>query len=893
MPQSARGQAHITDAMLTLEKRILLHLLRFNTRKDDFEVPMDVSQEGVGKLFGVRQSSVSRVLSKMMRTGLLTERSAYVSGSKQKRRVYFLTHKGAQYALEARRNLEGMTVTLIIDSEHREVELKRVNEHLKAPLDMFDIIKSIGPRGEIDVSALVRTEPRETRSQVIFGDPIPKGRAFVGRARELDSLRKYLASKTIRVVLVHGVAGIGKTALVAKLIEELEGQDVLYLRLREWSTLSSIVGSFGTFLGKLGKRNLASVLREGGKEGPMDLKAVMGVLQSELRDMPVVLVFDDFHAAGQVILPFFTELIEVLSSTRAHAVILTRFIHPFYDRRHVVLKGVVKEMRLEGLSRKECEEVLKEKQLDKGTVARVHKATGGHPLSLELIGILGDLKEVDKFLFEEIYSTLTAGEKTVLQLASVMRYPVPQQVLLNAGDSETIDILVRKALIREVGDGFEIQDLLRVFFQNRTPPGQLRDSHAIAMNYYSLMSDARSVLESAYHEFRSGRRAEAIDMLVSQADTFVREGLSEDLISLIDGFGSDVPKESYKAAFELREKVANVWGTWDNNLEAVFDIRLLHAILGMEIKHPTMEMRTSFLGSSAEDTEDTLKDLKGSMDILKRVGDAHGLGHTAYSIAWVRWIRGELSLARKEAARLIEMGPDDELKARAMLLLGGIGLEDGAYAQSSDWFSKARAIFEKLGSPEGQALSAAFGSGADMLGAFKVAASGQKARRSKRSADPFAVIQSQLELTVAKARDNHLPRARAYVELRRAQALLLSLLARAGKEEPGGAFEALSGKALDLANTFASLKDAFGAALARAMAGLALSNVDKDIPRAVELLKISSDELGRASIDILSGLLMLNLEKVYSRTGDTFSAESSRKAAEALGVSTVARFDTK
>jgi len=77
------------------------------------------------------------------------------------------------------------------------------------------------------------------------------------------------------------------------------------------------------------------------------------------------------------------------------------------------------------------------------------------------------------------------------------------------------------------------------------------------------------------------------------------------------------------------------------------------------------------------------------------------------------------------------------------------------------------------------------------------------------------------------------------------------------------------------------------------VAGLALSNVDKDIPHAVELLKTSSDELGRASIDILSGLLMLNLEKVYSRTGDTFSAESSRKAAEALGVSTVARFDTK
>jgi len=891
MPQSVPTQAHITETMLTLEKRILLHLLRFQTRKDDFEVPMDVSQEGVGKLYGVRQSSVSRVLNKMMKAGLITERSAYVSGSKQKRRVYFLTHKGAQYALETRKNLESMTVTLIVDNEHIEVELKRVNEHLRAPMEMFDIIRSIGPRGEIDVSTLVRTEPRARKAPVIYGDPIPKGRTFVGRARELDSLRKYLVSKTIRMVLMHGVAGIGKTALVARLIEELEGRDVLYLRLREWSTLSSIVTAFGTFLSKLGKRNLASLIRDEAKEGPLDLKAVMTIVQAELRDLDVLLVFDDFHTVGQNLLPFFTELIEVLPSTRAHAVVLTRYIHPFYDRRHVVLKGVVKEMRLEGLTRKECEEVLKERALDKGTIARVHKATGGHPLSLELIGILGDLKEVDKFLFEEIFSTLTAQEKAVLQLASVMRYPVPHEVLLNVGTSEVIDQLVRKALLREVGDGFEIQDLLREFFQNRTPPAQMREMHTIAMGHYSVMSEPRSLLESAHHQFHSGQKVEALDLLASQANTFVREGLSEDLISLIDGLGSEMPKERYKVAFELREKVANVWGTWDNNLEAVLEARFLHALLGIEVKQPTLEVRTSFLGSSAEDTEDTLKDLKGSMAILEKVGDRHGMGHTIYNLAWVRWVRGELSAARKEAARLIEMAPEDELKARALLLLGGIGLEDAAYAQSSDWFSKARAIFARLGSPEGQAIASTFSASADMLGIFKVRSSGQRGKRgTRRSANPFSSVGADLEATVDMARDNHLPRARAYVELRRCQALLLSLAAQAGKEAPdggdkgSGAFEALSGKAQDLVNTFTSLKDAFGTALAKAVAGLALSHVDRDIPRAVELLKAASDDLGRSSMDLLSGLVLLHLEKIYSRTGDTFGAGSSRKAAEALGV---------
>jgi tetratricopeptide (TPR) repeat protein len=511
---------------------------------------------------------------------------------------------------------------------------------------------------------------------------------------------------------------------------------------------------------------------------------------------------------------------------------------------------------------------------------------------LELIGILGDLKEVDKFLFEEIYSTLTESEKKVLQLASVMRYPAPSEVLLNAGSNEIIDILVRKALLREVGDGFEIQDILREFFKNKTPPALRREMHTFAKGYYSVRSDTQSLLESAYHTFYSGQKTEAIAFLVFQVNTFVREGLFEDLISLIDGFGAEIPKELYKQAFGLRGKVANVWGTWDNNLESVFEARLLFNLLGFEVKQPTMEMRTSFLGSSAEDTEDTLRDLKGSIAILEKVGDVHGIAHTKYSMAWVRWIRGEMSLARKEAVRLLEMAPDDELRARAMLLLGGTALEDGAYAQSSDWFSKAEKVFNKLGVPEGQVLAASLRSGADLLAAYMVMLSGQRSKRkAKGSRNAFSSLDSYLEKTIMMARDNHLPRGRTYAELRRSQVLLVSLIAGAhGVEEPktgegaSGAFEALSGKALDLTNTFKSLRDAFGATLAKTVAGLALSNVDKDIPRAIELLKTASDELGRSSLDILSGVVLLHLEKVYSRSGDTFGAMSSRKAAEALGV---------
>jgi len=282
-----------------------------------------------------------------------------------------------------------------------------------------------------------------------------------------------------------------------------------------------------------------------------------------------------------------------------------------------------------------------------------------------------------------------------------------------------------------------------------------------------------------------------------------------------------------------------------------------------------------------------LKDLKSSLGILERIGDRYGLCHTYFSIAWISWVRGETSLARKEAIRLLEMSPDEELKARALLLLGGIGIEDGAWAQASDWFSKADATFGKLGSSGGKVLACVLRAGADMLGTFDVETKGPKAKRTrKKVVSSLSKIGLELEDIVSRARDEHLPRARAYAELRRAQAMLLMFLADTSDDKvaASGPFEALSGKAQDLVTTFTSLRDSFGAPLARVVAGLALSFVDKDLPRSVELIKGASDELGRSSLDLLSGLLLLHLEKVYSRTGDTFGAESSRKAAEALGV---------
>jgi tetratricopeptide (TPR) repeat protein len=663
----------------------------------------------------------------------------------------------------------------------------------------------------------------------------------------------------VKVVCVHGVAGIGKTALVAKMLEGVEDKDVLFLRIRDWSTLSSVLNSMGAFLSRTGRRRLASKIR---KDGPVDLKEILSILETELRELDALLIFDDFHTAGKNMAPFFTELIEVLPRTKAHAIIITRYTEPFYDRRHVVVKGVVKELRLDGLTKKDCKVILKDKRLDRKTINHVYDVTGGHPLSLELIGILGDLKEVDKFVFEEIYSTLTSNEKKILQLASVIRRSAPLEILLNVGTSEVVDELERKALINMVGEGYEIHHLLREFFHNRTSPKVMKEMHSIATGFFKLHKGPEATLETVFHTFYSGNKEEAIDVLVSKADQLVAENMGEDMITLIDRFGGDIPRSKYRDAYHLREKAAKIWGTWDNHLEYIFQVCLFEGLLGTSLKAPSRDLRVSCLGRAAEDTDNTIKDLESTLDILEKVGDTHGIGHTLYTKAWIRWIRGEFGKARREAKALLEKEIDEELEARTMMLLGGIEMEVGRADESRSWFQKAAKVYRKAGPVDGWIQALVFEASA--LFPFK---------RTGPSTATVNKMKKTLRSAADMARDNRLMRAKAYHDLRMCQSLLVT-------GQPEGAMEEAS-NALD---SFISLHDHMGQSFARATWAMAILGSDGKASEAIELMKASLEDLDRACLDRITGILHLHLEKVYSQSGDTFGAETSRKVAESLGV---------
>jgi DNA-binding MarR family transcriptional regulator len=166
----ANGRARIIS--LTEEEKVLLHLSKFRNYESRFEVPEDVTQVGIARATGLMRPNVSRSIQKLKAKGLVSESVLHVINIRRRRKVYFLTEEGLAYANKLKKSM--------VIAE-REISVSR---------------------------------PRF----VEFLSQAPKLKYFYGRASELRVLGEWLDSDLPKLIVIHGVTGIGKTTLAAKIL---------------------------------------------------------------------------------------------------------------------------------------------------------------------------------------------------------------------------------------------------------------------------------------------------------------------------------------------------------------------------------------------------------------------------------------------------------------------------------------------------------------------------------------------------------------------------------------------------------------------------------------------------------------------------------------------------
>ena len=109
----------MTFENLTIKERLLLHLSRFTkyTPEEIYNVPFDLTQDGIASVLGISRAHSSLELKKLRDADKAGEWLAHISKSDTKRKVYYLLPAGLADAalLRERLELEKVTVEEVLD----------------------------------------------------------------------------------------------------------------------------------------------------------------------------------------------------------------------------------------------------------------------------------------------------------------------------------------------------------------------------------------------------------------------------------------------------------------------------------------------------------------------------------------------------------------------------------------------------------------------------------------------------------------------------------------------------------------------------------------------------------------------------------------------------------
>jgi len=145
---------------ITVKEKILIHLLSYSRYKEEVEVPVQVSQEGMAKAVGVRRSHIASALKDLKDLGHVEEKKARVIGEKRRKNAYFLTHEGQAEALRLKEAvLEKKILLKTEDGAVKEIEIPRLKDHIEEKLGVLEILNRLDDEGVFDVKR--KEEPAE------------------------------------------------------------------------------------------------------------------------------------------------------------------------------------------------------------------------------------------------------------------------------------------------------------------------------------------------------------------------------------------------------------------------------------------------------------------------------------------------------------------------------------------------------------------------------------------------------------------------------------------------------------------------------------------------------------------------------------------------------------
>lgn len=364
---------------ITIDNKILLHILAVGQPDEEEEIPITLTQSGMADDINVPLGSISRALKKLVDLGLLVEKLYHVRGKKRRMSAYFLTLTGQKHIMEFQEKFSSKSVK--VKNKTGDINFLPISQllnKLDKKANLIDIINHIQKQGFYDEEMfnqilLERTKPSHKKGLLVKHlERMPRIRQFFDRNKEQNYLIKNI--KLSKIIVIHGMAGIGKSTLSAKFVERyLDSRNIFWYRFQEWDSIRNLLMPLAEYLADMDRKELKSYLES---NQSIEYYDVINILKSDLHGSNSLIILDDLHRASNRIIQFFRSFTENLEKIdNVNFIILSRSLIRFYDRRDVTIKLMIKEMRLNGLDKEGSRELVKPKALDKSGFNRIYQLT--------------------------------------------------------------------------------------------------------------------------------------------------------------------------------------------------------------------------------------------------------------------------------------------------------------------------------------------------------------------------------------------------------------------------------------------------------------------------------------------------------------------------------------
>jgi hypothetical protein len=151
---------------VTVKEKILIHLLGYTKYKDKFEVPQQVSQDGMAKSVGVRRSHIASALKDLKQRELVEEIKARFQGQERRKNAYFLTFEGQTEAQRIKEALFEKKIVFISEDESElDIELSELKNHIPKKHGILDILNHVSDEGIFDVRTFKKEEEEKEEAE--------------------------------------------------------------------------------------------------------------------------------------------------------------------------------------------------------------------------------------------------------------------------------------------------------------------------------------------------------------------------------------------------------------------------------------------------------------------------------------------------------------------------------------------------------------------------------------------------------------------------------------------------------------------------------------------------------------------------------------------------------